>query len=121
MESDPRAYSSSLSIAKVIDQDLVINPIMGDKVGAELQPYCQSPSSLRSKPSLDMVELDLQSGLQLSISQRVEAKGRQNGRELYGFWMPRGIASCDKKLTAATSIERTDQQVIPISTPFSVD
>ncbi|KAG6022874.1 hypothetical protein E4U40_004314 [Claviceps sp. LM458 group G5] len=117
---------------------------MGDKFGAGLQPYLPAPSPLRSTTSRHILHVIFNRGYSLSIEQMIERNGHQKGREVEvsgclqvrslgesntPFWgnsMQPGrihveITSENEELTAATSLERTDEQVITIKTPFALD
>ncbi|KAG5968982.1 hypothetical protein E4U57_002421 [Claviceps arundinis] len=91
-----------------------------------------------------MVEFDLEPGLQLSIVQEwkemavkiavnctvsgslevfsfAESSILSTGSSLQTGRLEIEIGFCDQKLTAATSVERTDEQIIAISTLFAVN
>ncbi|CCE27362.1 uncharacterized protein CPUR_00836 [Claviceps purpurea 20.1] len=117
---------------------------MGDESSVGLQPCFHCLRPLQSASSFKKHVVIFNRGYNLSIEQTVVVNGLQEGRELHisgrldvrssgetgttllGQHLNTGrveieIASGDARLTAATSIHRTDQQVITISTPFAVD
>ncbi|KAG5993834.1 hypothetical protein E4U52_001626 [Claviceps spartinae] len=117
---------------------------MGDESGVGLQPCFNCLRPLQSTSSFKKLHVVFNRGYSLSIEQKVERNGHQEGRELHisgrldvrssgetgttllGEHLNIGrveieIASGDVRLTAATSIHRIDQQVITISTPFAVN
>ncbi|KAG5922180.1 hypothetical protein E4U61_005662 [Claviceps capensis] len=116
---------------------------MGDEFDVGLQPYLQTPSPLRSTTSRHILHAIFNRGYSLSIEQMVERNGHHKGREVevsgclnvrslgesnIPFWgnslqpgrIEVEIASENAELTAATSVERTDEQVITIKTPFAL-
>ncbi|KAG5971468.1 hypothetical protein E4U58_007511 [Claviceps cyperi] len=117
---------------------------MGDESGVGLQPRFHCLRPLQSTSSFNKLAVIFNRGYSLSIEQTVERNVHQEGRELHitgrldvrssgeigttllGQHLNTGrveieIASGDARLTAATSIHRTDQQVITISTPFAAN
>ncbi|KAG6217763.1 hypothetical protein E4U50_003022 [Claviceps purpurea] len=116
---------------------------MGDASGDGLQPYLQTPSPLRSTTNRHILHVIFNRGYSMSIEQMIQRNGHQKGREVevsgrlnvrswesnIPFWgnslqpgrIEVEITSENEELTAATSVERTDEQVITIKTPFALD
>ncbi|KAG6023638.1 hypothetical protein E4U19_004225 [Claviceps sp. Clav32 group G5] len=117
---------------------------MGDGSGVGLHPCFHCLKPLQSTSSFKKLIVIFNKGYNLSVEQTVQRNGHQEGRELHvsgrldvrssgetgttllGQHLNTGrieieIASGDARLTAATSIHRTDQQVITVSTPFAAN
>ncbi|KAG5978574.1 hypothetical protein E4U56_000009 [Claviceps arundinis] len=117
---------------------------MGDESGVGLQPCFNCLRPLQTTSSFKKLKVIFNRGYNLNIEQKVERNDHQEGRELHisgrldvrssgetgttllGQHLNTGrveveIASGDVRLTTATSIHKTDQQVITISTPFAVN